>query len=154
MAEIIIKKGNILNSSCQTIVCPVNTQGVMGKGLALYMANMIHGLLPAYKKACADKALDIGKTWLYNVPGRFIERYKFTMVLCIATKKEWRYNSKMDYIDKSMEHLYNNYKEMGITSLAMPWIGCGAGGLSWKQVSPVVKHWVGKMDIDVEFWEP
>ena len=48
----------------------------------------------------------------------------------------------------------NHYKEWGITSIAMPPLGCGNGQLEWKVVGPIIYYYLKKMDIEVELYAP
>ena len=62
------KFGNIFSTGMNTIVCPVNTVGVMGAGLALTIKAIYPELFKKYKEFCKAGALDIGK--LYFSQGR------------------------------------------------------------------------------------
>ncbi len=43
---------------------------------------------------------------------------------------------------------------MGVTSIAIPPLGCGNGQLEWKVVAPVIYYYAKKMDIDIELYAP
>jgi len=47
-----------------------------------------------------------------------------------------------------------HYKEWGITSLAIPPLGCGQGQLEWDTVGPILTHYLSLMDIPVEIYAP
>lgn len=47
--------GNIFDSPAQTLVNPVNTVGVMGKGLALEFRRRYPNMFDEYKKQCRDR---------------------------------------------------------------------------------------------------
>ena len=51
--------------------------------------------------------------------------------LLFPTKDHWKTNSPIDGIEKGMEWLVNNYKNLDIPSIALPALGCGLGGLDW-----------------------
>jgi len=46
------------------------------------------------------------------------------------------------------------YKEWGITSLAVPPLGCGNGQLEWRAVGPLIYRHVKQMDIPIEMYAP
>ena len=45
-------QGNILETTAKVIVNPVNTVGVMGKGLALHLKNKYPNMFNKYRYAC------------------------------------------------------------------------------------------------------
>ena len=47
-----------------------------------------------------------------------------------------------------------NYNELNITSLAIPALGCGNGGLEWKDVGPMLYQHLLQLDIPVELYIP
>ena len=47
------KKGNSLESDAEALVNTVNTQGVMGKGIALQFKNAFPHNFKVYKEACS-----------------------------------------------------------------------------------------------------
>lgn len=58
--------GDILQTHCQTIVNPVNTVGVMGKGLALQIKRKYPDCMKQYKWACDNHLPVSGKLLLYK----------------------------------------------------------------------------------------
>lgn len=138
-------QGNILDSRCQTLVCPVNTVGVMGKGVALQMAKHYPLLLAAYRRACNDRSLNVSRPVLIGVKSN-------TYVLCLATKMDWRNPSRLDWIDAGLGATTELIGEGLIKSLALPMLGCGAGGLDWKDVRALIyKHFQHEL-IDIEIY--
>lgn len=141
-----IPGGNILDSQMQTLVCPVNTRGVMGKGLALVMAKRYRGLLYHYRIACQTGNLQLGHPWVYSIG-------KNQQVLCFATKDDWRDDSQMVWIEDSLQTLVKNYQDYNIESIAFPMLGCGLGQLDWeKEVRPVMMKHLKKLPIPVEIY--
>ena len=57
-------------------------------------------------------------------------------------------------IEKGLQWLVDNYEKCGIKSLAMPALGCGNGGLNWKDIGPLLYKYLGKMNIPVEIYYP
>lgn len=125
---------NIFNSTAQVLVNPVNTVGVMGKGLALQVKQQYPNVYEAYKKACTQNKLTIGKLQLVPIAdNRF--------VLNFPTKIHWKNSSEYRYIIAGLNKLANCYESKNITSIAFPKIGCGCGGLNWTVVKTlIIKH--------------
>ncbi len=142
MAIIFEPEGDILNSVHQTLVCPVNTEGVMGSGLALAMANRYKGLLFNYRKACRNSTLAIGNVWTY-------QHNSYQQILCFPTKEDWRNPSELPWIQTGLTYVAKNWRTLGIKSIVFPMIGCGKGGLDWKDVCPLIVKSLGHLPIPV-----
>jgi O-acetyl-ADP-ribose deacetylase (regulator of RNase III) len=140
--------GDILKSRIQTLICPVNTVGVMGAGLALAFNKEYNGLLFHYRTACKTGALTTGQVWVYKVN-------KQRQILCLPTKEHWKNPSKLEWIDEALATLARDYKELGIRSLALPRIGCGKGQLEWAaDVRPLVYKHLADLPIPITVFGP
>lgn len=62
----LIKNENIFNSKCEYIVNPVNTVGIMGKGLALQFKEKYPENFEKYKKYCQKGDFTVGKLLIIN----------------------------------------------------------------------------------------
>ncbi len=137
--------GNILTNKAQTIVCPVNTVGVMGAGLALAMRNRIQGLHHFYKNLCAEGLLSPGLCKIYPIPK------SNQNVLLFPSKLHWKDDSDIGDIVLGLEFISKNYKELGITELAITPVGCGLGRLDYtKDVKELMFKYLEPMDIPVQ----
>lgn len=117
---------SLMTSSAQTVVNTVNTVGVMGKGLAAAFKQRYPDMFTEYKKICKEDGLAPGSSWLWKGPDQW--------VLNFATKKHWRHPSKIEYVRDGLNEFRNTYEAMGIREIAFPRLGCGNGGLDWKEV--------------------
>lgn len=132
--------GNALNTKIQTTTCPVNTVGVMGAGLALAMRTRISGLMDFYKYQCKEAYLTVDRPVVYKMPD-----HEDRQVLLFATKLHWKDDSELGYIRDGLQYIADHYKEMGITELALPAIGCGLGKLDYtKEVRPLIEEILGE----------
>lgn len=142
-----IKKDNIFNSKCQTIVNTVNCVGVMGKGIALVYKLRYPKMFDLYREHCKSKLIGIGKLWLYkgeeNAP----------WVLNFPTKYHWKYPSKIEYIEKGLKKFVDTYQEKGITSIAFPMLGTHNGGLDKDEVLSIMKHYLSQCNIPIEIYD-
>ena len=127
------KKGNILEANVEALVNTVNTVGIMGKGIALAFKKKFPENYKIYKEACENNQLKIGDL-LVTQTGRSIPKY----IINFPTKQHWRNRSKIEFIEKGMEKLVEVIQEKNIKSIAIPPLGCGNGGLNWKDVKPVI----------------
>jgi O-acetyl-ADP-ribose deacetylase (regulator of RNase III) len=142
-----IVKGNIFNTNAQTIVNTVNCVGVMGKGIALVFKLRYPKMFSVYKEFCKLKFIDIGKLWLYkgeeNAP----------WVLNFPTKFNWKYPSKIEYLEKGLQKFCTTYEEQGVTSIAFPLLGSHNGGLDKQLVLDMMNRYLSKCNIEIEIYE-
>lgn len=140
--------GDIFDSLRQTVVCPVNAVGVMGNGLALAMKVNFEGLEQTYQDGIVTHAFMRGRLILHRAGNG-------KQVLFFPTKQHWRNPSREDSLEYWLKILARDYKEYGITSLALPKIGCGdrTGGLQWTRVAKLIEDTLKDMPIPIDVYE-
>lgn len=139
--------GDILKSKVQTLVNTVNCVGIMGKGIALEFKNRFPEMFKDYAQRCENHEVSIGQPYIYkSLFGK--------QILNFPTKEHWKSVSKLSDIKKGLDYLLIHYKSWGITSIAIPPLGCGNGQLEWKVVGPLIYENAKKMDIPVEMYAP
>lgn len=143
---VIIKNGDIFQSNMQTLVCPVNCVGVMGKGLALEFKRRHPIMYEDYRYLCREKDIYLTYPCLFRESDLYI--------IYFPTKYHWKDKSTIRDIDMGMVELYRQYDDWNIRSLAIPALGCGCGELNWKDVLPIIMKYAERMDIPVEIYEP
>lgn len=144
---ITVKIGNVLESNAQTLVNTVNCVGVMGKGIALDFKRRFPEMFRDYERQCKRGEVQLGKPYLFKslIP---------PWIVNFPTKDHWRSMSRIEDIGKGLRYLLEHYKEWGITSLAVPPLGCGSGQLEWNVVGPTLYRYLKRMDIPVELYAP
>ena len=138
---------DILQSKAQTLINTVNCVGIMGKGIALEFKNRFPDMFKDYVKHCERKAVKPGVPYLYKAlfPPQIIN---------FPTKDHWKSVSRIADIELGMEYLLDRYKDWGVTSLAIPPLGCGNGQLEWQAVGPLIYRYASQMDIPIELYAP
>ena len=140
------KTGDIFKSSAQVITNTVNCVGVMGKGLALTYKNKFPEMFQEYKSKCDRGEVNPGKPYLW-------EDEKI-QILNFPTKRHWKQNSLLADVEEGLKYLANNYAQIGISSIALPPLGCGLGGLNWSDVKNLINKYLGPIeDLDVYVYE-
>jgi len=125
--------GDLFDANVDALVNAVNTVGVMGKGLALAFKQKFPENYTAYRKACRAGDLNIGRMFVFdNAPAT--PRW----LINFPTKRHFRSASKIDDIRFGLLDLIEQLREHAITSVAMPALGCGFGGLDWAEVRPLI----------------
>ena len=141
--------GNLLAADVDALVNTVNTEGVMGKGLALQFKKAFPENFRSYERACKAGEL---------MPGQVHVVQRLTsprFILNFPTKKHWRHPSKLEYIRDGLRDLIREVKALGIQSIAVPPLGCGNGGLEWAVVRPlIVEAFAAVPDVRVVLFEP
>jgi O-acetyl-ADP-ribose deacetylase (regulator of RNase III) len=141
------KKGNIFATECQTIVNTVNCVGVMGAGIAYEFRLRYPQMYEKYRELCKEKKLNIGLLWLYR------DEPDKKWVLNFPTKYHWKYESKVEYLQKGLQKFLDTYKEKGITSIAFPLLGASNGGIPEDVSLEVMNKYLNKCtDIAVEIY--
>ena len=142
-----VRMGDILKSNAQTLVNTVNCVGIMGKGIALEFKEQFSDMFNDYVERCNRNEVRLGKPYLFK-------RLTPPWILNFPTKGHWRSVSRIEDIVKGLKYLLQHYKEWGITSLAVPPLGCGQGQLEWKIVGPTLYRYLSQLDIPVELYAP
>lgn len=143
-------KGNLLEDSAEAYVNTVNTVGVMGKGIALQFKQAFPDVFKQYEKACKKGLIQVGNMHVTEVVGFASPRY----VINFPTKEHWRNPSKLEYIEEGLKDLVRVVKDLKIRSIALPPLGCGNGGLDWRQVRPMIVEAFQTLDVTVHLYEP
>lgn len=142
--------GNLLAADADALVNTVNTAGIMGKGIALQFKQAYPANFRAYEAACRRGEVTSGRmfTWETGQMGspRFIVNF--------PTKRHWRDGSRIGDIRDGLHDLAGFIGERGVTSVAIPPLGCGLGGLRWEDVRPLIVAALGDLDADVVLYPP
>ena len=143
-------KGNILESKAEALVNTVNLMGIMGKGIALQFKNQFPDNFKAYKKACKDKTIGIGKLLVVKENTIFGEK----LIINFPTKTDWKKSSEYSYIETGLKDLTQIINDYGIKSIAIPPLGAGNGGLNWMVVKSLIERNMSMLNIDIFIYEP
>src|SRR5438128_8176328 len=127
----VMKDADLFESNQQTLVNTVNTVGVMGKGVALGFKERFPEMFADYARRCALGQVKLGEPYLYR---RAIPPW----IINFPTKEHWRGGARLDAIVAGLQLLQREYSTWGVTSLAVPPLGCGEGGLDWRVVGPTL----------------
>lgn len=139
--------GNLFDSSAQTLVNTVNCVGIMGKGVALEFKRRFPEMFADYAARCERREVQLGRPYIYRslLPPH---------VLNFPTKGHWRGKTDLKNIVDGLEYLVAHYREMEITSLAVPPLGCGNGQLEWRVVGPTLYRHLARLEVPVEIYAP
>lgn len=154
-----IANGDMFFSTLQTLTVSVNTVGIMGKGLASRAKYQFPDVYVQYQDLCRKKALQLGKPALYKrdsdlVTNDYPDIVDGKWFLLFPTKDHWKNDSRIEPIEEGLKWLLDNYKKLGIESLAIPALGCGLGNLTWGEVGPLMCKYLSQLDITCTIYLP
>jgi O-acetyl-ADP-ribose deacetylase (regulator of RNase III) len=160
-----LMSGDMFFSNMSTMTVAVNSIGVMGKGLAATCKYRFPDAYVRYQDLCRTSKLQLGQCALYKRNRDLDADLSYDPLLLshvnskkwflfFPTKNDWRHNSTLEGIEQGMQWLLSNYKKEGITSIALPALGCGLGKLKWEDVGPVMCKYLNQMNIQCEIFLP
>jgi O-acetyl-ADP-ribose deacetylase (regulator of RNase III)/uncharacterized protein YwgA len=141
-----VRVGDMFASGAQTLVNTVNTEGVMGKGIALEFKRRFPAMFEDYLRRCALGEVRLGEPYL--------NREQEPWIVNFPTKLHWRSHSRLSDIEAGLQHLREHYRGWGITSMAVPPLGCGHGGLEWRVVGRVLYQAFRDFAIPIYLYAP
>ena len=127
--------GDLLEADVDALVNAVNTEGVMGKGIALKFKKRFPDMFEAYRLACKAGQLQPGRMHVFERKDMFPPRF----IINFPTKRDWWSPSRLEDIESGLAALVKEVRQRNIRSIAVPALGCGNGGLDWQSVLPCIK---------------
>ncbi len=145
MVKVVI--GDMFQSGAQTLVNTVNCIGIMGKGIALEFKKRFPVMYDDYVRRCGAGQVKLGEPYVFR---RLVPPW----ILNFPTKDHWRSISRLEDIVRGLQYLERHYREWGVTSLAVPPLGCGQGQLEWRVVGPTLYRHLQSLTIPVGLYAP
>ncbi len=150
MIEIV--HGDLLAAPTEALVNAVNTVGVMGKGIALQFRQAYPQMFVAYEAACRAGSVRAGRVLVFD---RGDACGQARWIINFPTKRHWREPSRLADVDAGLVDLVATVQRLGIRSIAIPPLGCGLGGLDWKEVRPRIETAFATLsDVRVQLYAP
>ncbi|MFI7543088.1 macro domain-containing protein [Actinoplanes sp. NPDC049599] len=143
--------GNLLLAQVDALVNTVNTVGVAGKGIALQFRQAFPNNYKLYERASKRGEVEPGRMFVTSTgqiqPPHYIVNF--------PTKRHWRGASRIEDIEAGLQDLVRVIGEYGISSIAVPPLGCGNGGLIWEDVRPLILQYMEPLtSVDVVLFAP
>jgi len=140
--------GDIFESRAQTLMNTVNCEGVMGKGIALEFKKRFPEMFKEYVANCKAGVVKPGILTIHQ------NLFQNEKIINFPTKKHWRSPTLIKDIEDGLDYFVEHYKEWGVSSVAIPPLGCGNGGLSWDAVGPLIYSKIKDLEIDITLFAP
>ncbi len=146
-----IAKGNILRAEAEALVNTVNCLGYMGKGIALQFKKAFPDNFKVYERACRAEEVHPGKMFVFETGAMLNPKY----IINFPTKRHWRGKSRLEDIESGLRALIEEVGKLKVSSVAIPPLGCGLGGLSWSVVRPMIEKAFSSLpEVRVLLFEP
>lgn len=143
--------GNLVAAEAEALVNTVNEVGVMGKGIALMFREAFPASAQAYEAACEKGEVKVGRVLVTRNAQLMGPKW----IIHFPTKKHWRHPSRLQWIRDGLQDLKRVVRELRIASVAVPPLGCGNGGLEWREVRREIEGALSELDeVDVQVFEP
>ncbi|MDO4568796.1 MAG: macro domain-containing protein [Planctomycetia bacterium] len=143
--------GDLFKSDAEALVNAVNTDGIMGGGIALQFKIRYPEMYQEYKKLCDEQQLYTGM--LYVWPTGSTDGVKY--IINFPTKANCANASRLEYIEVGLDALVYTIQDEDIKSIAVPALGCGLGGLDWSEVRPLMERKLEPLkDVNIMIYIP
>ena len=146
-----LRQGNLLEADAEALVNTVNTVGVMGKGIALMFKEQFPENFREYAVACKAGDVRLGEMFVTENPGLIGPKW----IVNFPTKDHWRSKTRLEWIEQGMKALVRVIEDRQIASIAVPPLGCGNGGLNWRDVKPMIVSALAEVEgLQATVYEP
>ena len=130
-----------------------NCQGSMGAGIAVGFRERYPAMYEKYRRRCkaTPREFNPGDVFFWREEGK-------PAVFNLATQEDyWRGRASYEAVETTVKEMRRIANAEGIATIAIPKIGVGYGGLSWKKVRPIIEtvfgDWPGTLTVYEEFEE-
>lgn len=143
MSKIVEYTGDLFTSQADALGHGVNVKGAMGAGIALQFKNRFPDMYEEYAGFCAGGAMIPGDVYVY---------YGDPIVFNIASQDFPGPNARPSWLAIGLGNMYSEIIDRNVSSVALPQIGCGIGGLDWKDVKGLITDYANYYGIKTELW--
>jgi O-acetyl-ADP-ribose deacetylase (regulator of RNase III) len=120
----------------QAIAHGCNCEGSMGAGVAKVVKARYPEMFAEYRRMCKAEPREFnpGDAWLWRARDQ-------PHVFNLGTQERgWHGRATYEAIEESLRAMRRIADEEGLSRIAMPRIGAGYGGLSWKKVRAIIEQ--------------
>jgi len=145
MGTLVHHTGDIFTTTSHGIGHGVNTQGVMGHGIAVQFRERFNEMYEAYRILCRQGKLSPGETFIWEIgKGYFIYN--------IASQELTGANASYAWLEQGVKAALIHADNHGLTTIALPRIGSGVGGLNEREVELLLSQTVAPFKASLEIW--
>lgn len=123
--------GDLLTAGLPAIGHGVNTRGIMGAGIAAQIRHRWPALHADYRKACHTGQLQLGGIHTWQAPDG-------PLIYGLASQDRPGPHATLPAIRQAVTAMVDDAHRRGITTVGVPRIGAGLGGLPWADVEALL----------------
>ncbi|RZS35015.1 macro domain-containing protein [Corticibacter populi] len=145
--------GDILLSQADLLAHGIAANDPFDSGLALALRERWPSLVKDYRHHTRSNAIEPGEIWVWagiNEGGgvrRIANLVTQDSIGQGPTAKPGK--ATLENVRHVLQNLARHVQQQGITSLALPRLATGVGGLTWDDVKPLIAQYLGGLDIPV-----
>lgn len=143
--------GDILLSEAQAIAHGVAPHDHFNQGLALALRDRFPVMAKDFRHYCHLNNPKSGEAWLWGGP----EGVVINLMTQEAAPDEKAHPGKATAhnIDHALKNLRKIIEQQKLTSIALPRLATGVGGMEWSAVEEMIEKHLGDLDIPVIVYE-
>lgn len=132
-------RGDVLSPGAPKVIAHgCNMIGVMGAGFAVQVKRRFPACYGQYRDHCKRGDASLGSFVLWTAPDEGFSWAKRRAVFNLFTQPKPGACATIDAVHTCLVSMLNKASELGISTIGMPWIGCGLGGLNKPDVARVL----------------
>jgi O-acetyl-ADP-ribose deacetylase (regulator of RNase III) len=140
--------GDILLSSAKSIVHGVAPNDDFHHGLALQLRERMPAMYKDFRHYCQTQHPKSGELWTWmSADGRYLVNL-FTQDAAYAHGSKPGH-ATVSHVNHTLHALRNFTQKEKVSSLALPRLACGVGGLDWNDIKPLIEKHLGDLKIPV-----
>jgi O-acetyl-ADP-ribose deacetylase (regulator of RNase III) len=140
--------GDILLSNAQVIAHGVAPDDHFNQGLALSLREQYPAMAKDFRHYCQVSHPKSGEIWTWaGADGKRV----VNLMTQEAPKSKQSHPGKATThnVNLALRHLRKLSEEEGFTSIALPKLATGVGGLDWAEVQPLIDNHLNDLDIPI-----
>lgn len=140
--------GDILLTKAQAIAHGVAPNDHFAQGLALSLREQWPAMVKDFRHYCQTEYPKAGGAWIWSGPGG--HRIVSLLTQEPAAGPGGRPGrASTDHVNHALRALRHIAEAEKLTSIALPRLATGVGGLDWKDVKPLIEHHLGDLGIPI-----
>lgn len=143
--------GDILLSEAQAIAHGIAPLDHFNQGLALALRERHPSMAKDFRHYCHQHNPKAGHAWLWAGPERVI----INLMTQQAAEHDSGHPGKATthYVNDALKELRKIIEDQELTSIALPRLATGVGGLDWDDVEPLIEKNLGDLKIPVIIYD-
>ncbi len=144
--------GDILMSNAQSVAHGVAPNDDFGQGLAHTLRESLPAMYKDFRHYCQAQHPKAGGLWTWGGTDGI------RLVALFTQEAAYEHGAKpgkanTSNVNHALKALASECKKEGWTSLALPRLATGVGGLDWNEVKPLIEHHLADLGIPVIVYE-